>query len=43
MDRGAWGAMVHGVAKELDTTERLDNMDKIRAPPSALLLIYQSN
>ena len=23
MDRGAWGAMVHGVAKESDTTERL--------------------
>ena len=21
MDRGAWGATVHGVAKELDTTE----------------------
>ena len=23
MDRGAWQAIVHGVAKELDTTERL--------------------
>ena len=23
MDRGAWWATVHGVAKELDTTERL--------------------
>ena len=25
MDRGAWWATVHGVAKELDTTERLNN------------------
>ena len=25
MDRGAWWATVHGVMKELDTTERLDN------------------
>ena len=25
MDRGAWRARVHGVAKELDTTERLNN------------------
>ena len=24
MDRRAWGAIVHGVAKELDTTERLN-------------------
>ena len=23
MDRGAWQARVHGIAKELDTTERL--------------------
>ena len=30
MDRGAWQATVHGVAKESDTTERLnnDNMNK---------------
>ena len=27
MDRGAWWAMVHGVAKELHTTERLNNKD----------------
>ena len=27
MDRGAWRATVHGVAKELDTTERLTLMD----------------
>ena len=26
MDRGAWCAMVHGVAKELDTTELLIHM-----------------
>ena len=25
MDRGAWQATVHGAAKEMDTTERLDN------------------
>ena len=25
MDRGAWWATVHGVTKELDMTERLDN------------------
>ena len=25
MDRGVWQAAVHGVAKELDTTERLNN------------------
>ena len=25
MDRGAWRATVHGVAKELDVTERLNN------------------
>ena len=25
MDRGAWRAAVHGVTKELDTTERLNN------------------
>ena len=25
MDRGAWWAMVHGIAKESDMTERLSN------------------
>ena len=25
MDRGTWWAMVHGVIKEADTTERLNN------------------
>ena len=25
MDRGAWQAEVHGVAKELDVTEQLNN------------------
>ena len=25
MDRGAWWARVHGVVKELDTTEQLNN------------------
>ena len=27
MDREAWGAAVHGVKKELDTTERLNWTD----------------
>ena len=25
MDRGAWWATVHGIAKELDMTEQLNN------------------
>ena len=29
MDRGAWWATVHGVAKELDTTERLTNNNNL--------------
>ena len=29
MDRGAWQATDHGVAKELDTTERLNNNNKL--------------
>ena len=29
MDREAWQATVHGVAKELDTTNRLNNMASI--------------
>ena len=28
MGRGAWRDIVHGVAKELDTTERLNNHHK---------------
>ena len=28
MDRGAWWATVHGVAKELDTTERLSHRER---------------
>ena len=27
MDRGAWQATIHGVAKESDTTEQLNNKD----------------
>ena len=30
MDRRAWWATVHGVAKELDTTKRLNNNDDIK-------------
>ena len=29
MDRGAWGATVHAVAKKLDTTEQLNNNNKL--------------
>ena len=28
MDRGAWWATVHGVSKELDTTEKLNKNNK---------------
>ena len=28
MNRGAWWAIVHGVAKELDTTEQLTHTHK---------------
>ena len=30
VDRGAWWATVHGVAKELDTTQQLNNNQKYR-------------
>ena len=30
MDRGAWQATVHGFAKELDTTEQLNNNSFIK-------------
>ena len=30
MDRGAWWATVHGVAKELDMTERLNTQNLYR-------------
>ena len=29
MDRGAWGATVHVVAKKVDTTEQLNNNNKL--------------
>ena len=32
MDRGAWQATVHGVAEELDTTEKLKNNNGINRP-----------
>ena len=28
MDRGTWQAIVHGVGKELDTTQRLNKNNK---------------
>ena len=30
MDRGAWWAIVHGIAKESDMTEQLNNNKKLR-------------
>ena len=33
MDRGAWWAPGHGVAKELDVTERLNNNKVTSEPP----------
>ena len=32
MDRGAWWATVHGVAKELDTTEQLNKLNSPFVP-----------
>ena len=32
MERGAWQATVHGIAKELDTTERLNNTESTATP-----------
>ena len=49
MDRGPWWAAVHGVAKNLDTTERLNNNNKItgvqvrRAQASSPLDKLQAN
>ena len=37
MDRGAWWATVHGVTKELDTTERLNNNSMLIAIVCSLL------
>ena len=39
-DRGAWRARVHGVAKELDTTEQLNNNNNL---PLYQLLVLTSN
>ena len=30
MDTGAWWSIVHGVAKELDTTEQLNNYNNTK-------------
>ena len=37
MNRGAWWAKVHGIAKELDTTEQLDNNNKEVIKPREIL------
>ena len=37
MDRGAWRTTVHGVTKELDTTEKLTL--SLSGPPSSLLAV----
>ena len=36
MDREVWRAAIHGVAKELDTTERLDSVQPHRRQPTRL-------
>ena len=38
MDRGAWWVMVHGVSKELDTTEQLTLATK--PPPSSTMKVF---
>ena len=40
MDRGAWRAMVHGVAKALDVTEWLNNNNNPSPPPSPQLEVW---
>ena len=37
MDRGGWQATVHGVAKELDMTRRLNNNSHIKKVKEGLL------
>ena len=43
MDRGAWRATVHGVAKESDTTERLNTnkQRKRKQPPGKSKSVYR--
>ena len=39
MDRGAWRARVHGVKKESDTTERLNNIMGLKMPGKETYLL----
>ena len=39
MDRGAWRATVHGVPKELDTTQQLNNNNQILKDLAAAFLL----
>ena len=39
MDRGAWRATVHGVPKELDTTQQLKNNNQILKDLAAAFLL----
>ena len=41
VDRGAWRATVHGVAKETDTTERLNNSMLIAISQAASFQVFQ--
>ena len=43
MDRGAWLATVHGVAKELDTTERLSNFNDLEGLECVLPIFLFNN
>ena len=40
MDRGAWQARVHGVEKEWDATERLNNNNEMLRTVGVLINIY---
>ena len=41
MDRGPWHTAVHGVSKELDTTERLNNNNSPTSPMLTFSLFFQ--
>ena len=42
MNKGAWWVTIHGVAKELDMTEQLNNNDKMKDTTCASLFTVKS-